>query len=90
MKTKNSVVGYVHKNVVHLHQSILKENINLTMQLLIFESKAKKKKIKVCNRRSSRFSSFFFPESKSNHHTTYICHKNFFNFIKFFFKEIKI
>ena len=43
MKTKNSVVGYVHKNFVHLHQSILKENINLTMQLLIFESKAKKK-----------------------------------------------
>ena len=93
MKTENSVMGYVHKNFVHLNQSILKENINLTMQLLIFESKAiclQRKKIKVCNRRSSRFSSFFFsPESKSNHHTTYIYHKNFFNFIKFFLRKLK-
>ena len=40
----NSVVSYVHKNFVHLHQSILKENIGLTMQLLIFESKASREK----------------------------------------------
>ena len=39
MKTKKSVVSYVHKNFVHLHQSILKENIDLTMQLLISENK---------------------------------------------------
>ena len=39
MKTKKSVVSYVHKNFVHLHQSRLKENIDLTMQLFISENK---------------------------------------------------
>ena len=64
MKTKNSVVGYVHKNVVHLHQSILKENINLTMQLLIFESKAKKKKkLKCATEDLPDFPLFFFQKA---------------------------
>ena len=52
MKTKKSVVSYVHKNLVHLHQSRLKENIDLTIQLLISENKQstfREKKIEVCN-----------------------------------------
>ena len=63
MKTKNSVVGYVHKNFVHLHQSILKENINLTMQLLIFESKAKKEKLKCATEDLPDFPLFFFQKA---------------------------
>ena len=83
MKTKKSVVSYVHKNFVHLHQSILKENIDLTMQLLISENKqstSREKKNWGVQLKSSRFSSlFFFAECISNHHTIDIYHKIFFN-----------
>ena len=63
MKTKKSVVSYVHKNFVHLHQSILKENIDLTMQLLISENKqstSREKKIEVCNWNLPDFPLSFF------------------------------
>ena len=83
MKTKKSVVSYVHKNFVHLHQSILKENIDLTMQLLISENKqstSREKKIEVCNWNLPDFPlSFFFAECISNPHTIDIYHKIFFN-----------
>ena len=79
MKTKNSVVSYVHKNFVHLHQSILKENIGLTMQLLIFESKASREKNSSVQPKIFQIFLFlFFSESKSNHHTIDIYQKKFF------------
>ena len=63
MKTKKSVVSYVHKNFVHLHQSILKENIDLTMQLLISENKqstSREKKLRCATEIFQIFLSLFF------------------------------
>ena len=77
MKTKNSVVGYVHKNFVHLHQSILKENINLTMQLLIFESKAKKEKLKCATEDLPDFPLFFSRKQIKSSHYLYLSQKFF-------------
>ena len=77
MKTKNSVLSYVHKNFVHLHQSILKENICLTMQLLIFESKASREKNSSVQPKIFQIFLSFFSESKSNHHTIDIFKKIF-------------
>ena len=82
MKTKKSVVSYVHKNFVHLHQSILNENIDLTMQLLISENKqstSREKKLRCATEIFQIFLSFFFAECISNHHTIDIYHKIFFN-----------
>ena len=82
MKTKKSVVSYVHKNFVHLHQSILKENIDLTMQLLISENKqstSREKKLRCATEIFQIFLSLFFAECISNHHTIDIYHKIFFN-----------
>ena len=81
MKTKNSVVSYVHKNFVHLHQSMLKENICLTMQLLISENKqstSREKKLRCATEIFQIFLSFFFAECISNHHTIDIFKKPFF------------
>ena len=82
MKTKKSVVSYVHKNFVHLHQSILKENIDLTMQLLISENKqstSREKKLRCATEIFQIFLSLFFAECISNPHTIDIYHKIFFN-----------
>lgn len=84
MKTKKSVVSYVHKNFVHLHQSILKENIDLTMQLLISENKqstSREKKIEVCNWNLPDFPLSFFCRMhiKSSHY--WYLSQNFFQCI---------
>ena len=82
MKTKKSVVSYVHKNFVHLHQSILKENIDLTMQLLISENKqstSREKKNWGVQLKSSRFSSLFFLQNAYQILTLLIFITNFFS-----------
>ena len=96
MKTKKSVVSYVHKNFVHLHQSILKENIDLTMQLLIPENKQstfREKKLRCATEIFQIFLSLFFAECISNHHTINIFHKYFFNVFfdckKLFLRKLK-
>ena len=91
MKTKNSVVSYVHKNFVHLHQSILKENIGLTMQLLIFESKASREKNSSVQPKIFQIFLFLFFQKANQIITLLIFIKKFFfNFIKSFFLKIKI
>ena len=96
VKTKKSVVSYVHKNFVHLHQSILKENIDLTMQLLISENKqstSREKKLRCATEIFQIFLSLFFAECISNHHTIDIYHKFFFNVFfnckKLFLRKLK-
>ena len=82
MKTKKSVVSYVHKNFVHLHQSILKENIDLTMQLLISENKqstSREKKIEVCNWNLPDFPLSFFLQNAYQIITLLIFITNFFS-----------
>ena len=82
MKTKKSVVSYVHKNFVHLHQSILKENIDLTMQLLISENKqstSREKKIEVCNWNLPDFPLSFFLQNAYQILTLLIFITNFFS-----------
>ena len=91
MKTKYSVVSYVHKNFVHLHQSIPKENIGLTMQLLIFESKASREKNSSVQPKIFQIFLFLFFQKANQIITLLIFIKKFFfNFIKSFFLEIKI
>ena len=90
MKTKKSVVSYVHKNFVHLHQSILKENIDLTMQLLISENKqstSREKKIEVCNWNLPDFPLSFFLQNAYQILTLLIFITNFF-FNVFFIVKI--
>ena len=86
----NSVVSYVHKNFVHLHQSILKENIGLTMQLLIFESKASREKnLSVQPKIFQIFLFLFFQKANQIITLLIFIKKNFFNFIKSFFRKLK-
>ena len=69
---------------MHLHQSILKENIDLTMQLLISENKqstSREKKIEVCNWNLPDFPLSFFCRMhiKSSHY--WYLSQNFFQCI---------
>lgn len=90
MKTKYSVVSYVQENFVHLHQSILKENIGLTMQLLIFESKASREKNSSVQPKIFQIFLFLFFQKANQIITLLIFIKKFFfNFIKSFFWKLK-
>ena len=90
MKTKYSVVSYVQENFVHLHQSILKENIGLTMQLLIFESKASREKNSSVQPKIFQIFLFLFFQKANQIITLLIFMKKiFFNFIKSFFWKLK-
>ena len=87
---KFSLMSYVHKNFVHLHQSILKENIGLTMQLLIFESKASREKNSSVQPKIFQIFLFLFFQKANQIITLLIFIKKFFfNFIKSFFWKLK-